>query len=506
MAKRKTSFITTNIPSFSNAKKQAAIATIKSNGEQSIMKGDDVIRIGKRVYDYLPAETKEAARDKTIEYIKRNANERLKRKIRTRPNMVSGSGREEGGDVLFSDRSSGRFALSQAPNPKQVSLNTGIQPNTYTSDYMQAIENKCAPLHINCAKLQFPNYAASKLFNYFNNVIVFDLQTKAQANVGFNLNINTDFTATNILAAFNSLITALQVYFYHMSIISYHSDPSNKNEGMIYLRNQFTSQMIEDLSLLGRRLADTPCPPKLLEYVRYLSATYYSGNTSGSPLLKISPIPGSSTLTSTTAISTALTALATSTNNQIFSLMRRAVPQWTPKVLFDPEPIPFYDANFRTIFANMPFIHFNGTTAVNYPSVTSLTDSVTYNTFTSELDGGAFALAGMYDNTNTAWVPGLIVPISGTGNFVNNRVSFYQVGSVSSFYPSHSYDICLRSRLDSIAMNGNTAVPLHPVGSNMCQNVSANTVTETSYQVLDYLMSLDTIKNSTVRKPRSRGR
>lgn len=401
---------------------------------------------------------------------------------------------EPGGRSKMSSGHSSGYALSKAPNPSITKLDSGIVPNLYTSDYLDAKEGHCSPLHISCVKMVIPTSASQKVYDYFLKVIAFDIQTKAQSNIGFNLKVDTEFTAASILTALNSVMSALQIYFYHMSVISYHSEFQNKNEGMINLRSSITGLMIEDLTLLGRRLADTPVPPRLYELIRYLSNTYYSGDNQGSALLKMCPFPATANMVSGQAIKDAFTDLSSTQNNLIYSLLRRAVPQWKPEVLFDVNPIPPYDSNYLTIFANLPQSTSIGALQ-NVPTAAATDTVIAYNTFTNTLDGVAYALTSVAVSND--WQPGLMTAVN-TAGFENNRRSFYEVSSVKGWYNSIDYTFITRSRPETYILNeAKTAVlSLHLVGADKCLGVSSDTIRETALKVLDYLMSLDTIKTN----------
>lgn len=394
------------------------------------------------------------------------------------------------------------YALSDAPNPQMISLDTGIQPNTYVSDQMEAVYQKCAPLHMTCCSVTIPTAAANKLYAYFIDVIAFHIQTAAQTNVGFNLNVNSDFTAANILKAMNALIYALQVYFYYSSILSYFSDPLNNNKGMNALRKNITPQILEDLTLLERRLLSTPCPPNLLEYLRYLSGNYYSGTAAGSPLIKISPLNPSFTGVDSGACIAALNALQDQTNNGIFTLMRRAIPQWIPKVLYDVPPAPFYDENFKTIFANLPFISFYSGAAQFNPTVASDTSPIQYNSYTSDLDGAAYALTGMAVTSVVGYQPGLMQPLGGGSSRADSsRISYYvDSGNLNNgFYGSDVDPYLVRSRPETYSLNdaGTTLYALHLPGAQNCQIVTPSTVRETAINTIKYLMMAGSISTKT---------
>lgn len=389
------------------------------------------------------------------------------------------------------------YSLTRAPNPKAIQLDTGIKPNTYTSDYLDAEENKCSPLHVTHAKFTFPTAAANKLSDYFKRINAFDLQTKAQINITYNLDVSSAFSATNILTAMNSIVNAYQIYFYYASIISYHSDPVNKNAGMIYIRSQLTPTMIEDLTQLGRLLSDTPIPPKLLELLRYLSGNFLSGNTAEAPMIIINPMVPNETGVDGTAITAAIASLDVSATKVVLTLLRKAIPQWSPKVLFDVGPTPLFDYNFLTIFQNLPFHYFRLATFSPVPSVASSSVPFKYNTYTSELDGVAFALCSAWSTANSLWLPGLMSPTSTTGAITgNSRTSYYTVAGVTKFWPSDLNNYLSRSRAPSYVINDDftAVITPHNIGTNMCEGVTPDTIRETSMNVIDYLMSSDTIK------------
>jgi len=394
-------------------------------------------------------------------------------------------------------RHSAGIALTPTPPPKSVSLDTGVPPNTSVNDYLDATENVCSPLHMTCGFVQFPTTSASayKLYTYFNDVIAFELQSRLQTNVSFQVDITNTFTTDNILTAMNTLMYAHQVWHYYASTMSYMSDPRNHNSGIAYLNRQITPQMKQDFANLTRRLADIPCPPPIQDLMRYLFANFMSGDTCDAPIIRLCPLTPVSTGTDTTIMGTLLDSLANS--NKVYVLMRRAVPQWVPGVMYASEPTPLYDDNFRTIFSNMPLYYRTSTsTTLPYPQVAASSDTRTYNTFTNKLDGVAFALTGMYNTVNSRWEPGLMSGISGTGTYGGNRLSYYKVGSTTQFYPSDNYPFLARSRQETYSFTGasDTVLSVHLFGTNMCQTVSSDAVVQTCLRAMDYLLAMNTIK------------
>lgn len=381
------------------------------------------------------------------------------------------------------------YALSGAPNPKAISLNSGILPNTFINDYMFPVEGACSPLHMTCTNLAIPTAAANPLSAYFTNTICFDIQTKAQANVGFGVDISSVLSAANIVTTFNVTIRALFIYFYYSSILSYESNTKNKNIGMIALRQSIDTVTMSDLKQLGNRLEDTPIPPKVVEWVRYMAGTFLSSNTQGSPLLKLCPsasvIYGTPPTTSI-AIDAFINLNATQCVN-VNVLLRRCFPKWRIGTLYDCPTVPTYDKNFLSIFANMQTCNRPGVSPIYNNIVANSNTAVPYNTFSNNLDGLAFAMSGIYDSALAVSYPGIATASSATAAFPDNRYSYYIVSGAKGFYPVVSYSFLALSRQESSQYMGATLYTPHLFGTDKCQNVTGSALMQSGQNTLDFL-------------------
>lgn len=410
-------------------------------------------------------------------------------------NGGSGGTGSNSGNSGSRSHSSG-WSLTQKPNPKVIALDTGLKPNTMVSEYMQAEENVCSPVHITSCFIQIPTDTTNRMNQYFINQIVPDLQTRAQSNVNFFIDTVTLFSATNILTSLNSMFYAIQVYLFYMSIISHESLPSNHNDGMTYLRQQFTPQMIEDLTNLGRRLADIPIPPNALELMRYLSGNFLSGENQGSTLIKFCPhYLNGSTIIVSGEISAASAGITTSTNISIYNILRRCVPQWVPGQIYDVDPSPVFDQNFLTLFANAPHTMY-ATALSSHPQVATEDEAIAYNSYTNNLDGTAFGLATTWNTTSNKWIQGLMIPYGGLGNITtsNSRRSFYSVSGTKGYYVAKDYPFLVRSRPETYAYTSNTTtLSCHLPGASRCLSVSSNALRETDFNVLEFIIDVDSI-------------
>lgn len=387
------------------------------------------------------------------------------------------------------------YGLSKAPDPRPVILNTGIMPNTYTNDYMTAVQGLCSPMHVSCVKLQIPNATSNALSTYFLQTICFDIQTAAQSNVGFDLQISTNLQAQQILTAMNAAIAALQIYYWYTSILAYESEPRNKNQGMITLRQNITAQQISDLNQLGRRLEDTPIPPRIVNWVKYMSSNYYNGESPGSPIIKICFDPSALNAPNTSYCVSALNSLNTAANTTVFALLRRSIPKWRAGKLYDVTVQPNFDKNFKTIFANLPSGYFNATpTYVPSPVVANASTNISYCTYSNRLDGLAYAMGGVYNNTNSAFEPGLTVPVTnGFAASADSRFSWTDNGSGPNWGVVTSSDYLSLSRDESYAVLASGIKTPHLVGTEKCQNVSSTTLSQTAQNLLDFLFDVNSI-------------
>jgi hypothetical protein len=387
------------------------------------------------------------------------------------------------------------YGLSKAPNPRPVNLNSGIVPNTYANDYMLATTNSCSPLHMHCVKLEFPTSVNNTLSKYLTQTIMFDIQTRAQANVGFDVDITSKLSQTNLVAAFQAALSALQIYYYYASILSYESDPRNKNEGMINLRQSLSAQYISDLVQLGRRLEDTPVPPRIVEWVRYMSMNFLSGDSQGSAILKTTfDSTVMDTFTSPSPIAVALANLNSVSNINVFTLLRRAIPQWRVGKLYDVPPTPVFDKNFLTIWANMPSNHYSAGVFVYGSNVTSTSDVVQYNSYHNRLDGMAFAMGGTFDTVSITNRPGFTVPFCTTTKF--SKRSFYSVaGAAGTWENVVGNHFLSMSRAESYQTEtvGGTPITPHLPGAEKCQGVSSQALNQTAQNVLDFLFDINSI-------------
>lgn len=395
--------------------------------------------------------------------------------------------------------------LSNAPNPANTKLDTGIKLNAYEKDYSVAEENNCAPLHTSHVFYTFPA-STGKVYDFFQRVLIFDVQTRTQENVNWGIDITNKFNAIKITSALNDLFYALQVYFFVKSIDSYHRGAFNNNEAMYDLRSQFNFDTIYRLDQLARLLSRTALPPNMLEFCRYLHSNYLSGSVPNCPMLKIVPFtPGSTTSYLSNMNSTlegCIASLSTNENREIYSVMNRSLKHWVlgdATKLYDPPIEPAFDKDFLTIFNNLPF-RSNIVATPNVPFAAASNISVKYLSYTNNLDGIALALTDIYDSTNSRYFSGMITVPNASGT---SRYSYYVKAGVKGFHPSNVDTFLRLSRSDTYTSDGTTIYSPHRLGSDLVLNISADTIAQVSLNAIDWFLSIDKINNESIRNQSS---
>lgn len=389
---------------------------------------------------------------------------------------------------IFTTNTNPTFALSPAPSPKVVRIRTGVKPDTYVNDYMAPLENACSCLHTSTATLQLPTLVTSALnplSNFVEKELLFDLVSVMQENLPFGVD-TAIFSSANLASAFNDAIYALQIYFYYSSVLSYESDSRNQNAGMQQLRGLIDAATLTSFSQLGKRLENLPLPPRLVEWARFMNGNYFSGATQGSPIIKIVPSQAI-LLGATNAADTALANITRNNNVVIWSVLRKAKKKWRVGKLYDLPTVPIFNLNFKTIFSNLE----NGNRAtgasVYYNSAATPNVNISYNTYTNNLDGLAYAMTSYNDASLSCHVPGLCQTGVTNATYPDTRYSYYVVSGNKNFYPVVTYPFLALSRDESNITVGTTTYYPHIFGADKCQSVNGYSLVQSAKSLLNFL-------------------
>lgn len=405
-------------------------------------------------------------------------------------------------DILKQEKPSGAYGyLSNAPNPAETKLNTGIPLTVLEKNYTKTEENVCSPLHTSHVYFGFPIDSTQIVYNWFTTVNTRDYQTRVQEQVNWAVDINTKFSAANIITAMNDLFYVLQIYFFYRSIDVYCAYGPNQNDAMYAIRKEWDFDTNFKLAEIARMLARTPIPPNMLEFCRFTQSNFFSGETPNSPIIKIVPFARTSltTLTSNTNLDTCITKLSNSTSIDVWNTLARVTKDWIPKTvgaIYDPPVTPVYNRDYITLFNNLPSA--NGIVGKTFsPSVAAITTNFTYLSWTNNLDGIVLAFTDAYNTATTKFINGTVNVFSSSGH---SRFSYYVVSGVLGWYASRTYPFLGLGRTETYTSDGTTEFASHRFGSDMVINVSPLMQSTTVVNAIDWLLSSTSIKAQNVQK------
>jgi len=375
-----------------------------------------------------------------------------------------------------------------------------------------------------------PDVSTDPFYQFFDNVLSLAYQTLAQAAVSFNISAYQNLSTNRLYEYLDTLMYALSVYYFYASIITYASNPNNRNQGMLSLRKGMTANDLDSLYQLKRLLEGMPLPPNLNNLIFYLNQTFLGSSLPGAAIIKFMPF-GFVTNTTDTRLQQLVTGqvdasialLTTSTFRLTESLIARICKDWLALKLLAPSDVPVHDTEFVTIFANAPYVYSSTTSNYKTPTVVNSYDNITYNSFDDKMDGAVYGLTNIYSSLNSRWMPGLIDVETCSSTYTvsasavtSNRFSYaYDKNTgLTGFYQADIIAYNNFSRPETYTGPGQGS-PYQRFGTEAVLNVNIDSIRETAYKLLEWLISLDSIKssmrsdnNSSSRsnKPRSRGR
>lgn len=401
-------------------------------------------------------------------------------------------------------------------NPVETKFDTGIQARA-TYQFNLTPSSSYTPLHITVLEPSFANIDKDPEVNrYYEDTALYNFQKMAQAAVNFNIDVSTNgaFGVKNIKLLFNTYFTLLNTIHACLSILAYSSDPTNRNDGLKFLRRQMTPDLYNSLQIAMETIAGTPVPPNIVAFSHWFYGNYTQSSHANSPVIKFLPVDVDS---ATTRFSNsmnkrildsldALKALRPTTAVLAKVVMRDKAWYQTPH--YSSEVL--HDEAFTTLFANAPYKVKNTESSKSYVR-NELFQYITYG----ELDGGILGLTSKrikVDTTNTLNLGLLTWPdlVSDTRwTIIDNNDSQGLV-----FTQSYNNINFAFSRGEISATYNNAASPSALVespnyvrfGSQMVNQVSWTSVCENQRQMLVHLVGCDKIQLKTAKYDNNKGK
>lgn len=447
--------------------------------------------------------------DLVVDYATSVASEQVKNLIGNNGNQSTGFDGSSGNPpIIVGVNPNERFSsasrdgrIDYNPNPVEIELNTGIPVNSYTSIYQDSVPGAFTPLGINIGRLSFLNNTADYVSSFFNNVAGGQFITVVQRNISYQL--PSGFTVSNLINYFDSLANALQIFYFWDSILTYTNSSANRNPGLQYIRQySISATTIANLNNLKWILSGTPIPPNLRLFCSWLMQNFTNGELPNSPIIrfcpvamKTSPIGSGFYVPDDSSIATIIATLQS--YNYITNVLASAFPAWINNEMPGSLSSTVHDSNFSNIWSNSPYLYRTNSAAayVITPTVVNASIPVTYSCFTSNPDGAALALCSIFNSQSGIFEPSLLNTFgSGDGStfqsnhfhYVNSGVS--QLGLKVTITDFNGASCLGRTNL---AINGGPNSQI-ATGAEPLLGVSCTTVTQTVYQMMEWLFGFGT--------------
>lgn len=394
-------------------------------------------------------------------------------------------------------------------NPVETKFETGIAPRaTYQLDLYPS--DAYTPLHLNIGEPTFDNLVNDQnTFDYVKNVLMFNFQNKAQAEINFNLDVNSAFSADNLVKLFNVQMYLLNSIYNVLSVTGYSSDPLNRNLGIRALRGYIDPNLINLVSQAMELIAGTPIPPNLKSLCHWFNGNYNQNSLANSPAIRFICVePNNYSNQMNSRLLDGIGKLqALRPTSSILARIVKNDPAWYSTPHYSSEIL--HDQDFTTLFANASF----RSGATYLPPMYDTNANFNYITF-GATDGGILGmttkrispsgkLQGLlgfdFNGVNPVDTRWSLVPDTATGgskfepSFLNVNNAFTR-GDIQVGYQS--------------AVTGNPLI-ITPsfvrFGAEMLQQVSFASVKENERSMIRHLTSIDKIKSKDM-KPKSEGK
>lgn len=433
------------------------------------------------------------------EFIKETIKD-AKHKIDTGASPIGGGGKPGKGDQSSYPSSRKGYVLAEDRLPSNISFSTGIKPPTFNPLYNDC-DSHNSSLHMDCLRFSVPSINGD-CQTYFDNVIITNLQAKLQSVVKFNINL-TDMSVSNLRQYFNALFASLETYYFINSIIQYTNEPTNKNDGMIYLRSLIDADTYNAYSNLESLLRGIPIPPNLLTFVFWAQQNYVMSDMPNLTVHKFCPIlPGRLNATGLAErLNDCIDLFTTNVSiRQVVSIIARCCPSWVSSSAVLPQSFssPAFDLNWKTLWLNNSYKYYSSYQGGDILGPVLQDGSVLYWSNTNDLDGAIYGLLDYYVGSD-AQVSGTVQPIKSTTSIGDSRLTFDGSGFVSSL-SNNRYTMYRGSA--HIHIDTGTTIQVHyhtPTGSLRTYDNTAATIAQANKEFFDWVVDINGIKGPNSR-------
>jgi hypothetical protein len=309
-----------------------------------------------------------------------------------------------------------------------------------------------------------------QVVRYVEQILIPDLQTRANVSVNFNVDAELTFTFGRVSTYMELIMRAMRTYYSYANILAYQSHTSNSNTGMYELRDMISAEDINLIGLLGERLNNIPIPPRLRELAFWMSNIYKSNSDCpNSPILMIVPFSFSMNGNAgptvdgngrgfsngiSASISQIINELNPGVNNpqgasffndRFINMLAKVCPGWLNTPMGSATGIPLHDPHWMDVWSNSPcyFVSPRSATdskAFNVPYLEqggSLGEEIPYVTHATTISGINQALFSVQFNGTSSSFPkewsGMLRPQASVNTQVDGNQNQY-FGETNRFF------------------------------------------------------------------------
>jgi len=442
--------------------------------------------------------------------------------------------------------------LSMNTEPMKVEFLTGVDTTMYppninapsitVGDWGTNDEREVTS-DLSCIRLRIPptnQYCST----YWNQVYLPNIQIRAQASVGFNINAGVNFSYANVTAYFNLLLYALSKYFFMANTYSVIQGPGQRDLSREKLRLMFQTADLQYLRLLKERLDALPIPPALIAEASFMYSMYKTNVDSDcSNTIGFTPVPlvaldqnepvfniVNMGILGTISELSKLDDPASSVRDTV-AMMARVFPSWVDTTVYPTQTFPEYSEKFTARFINSPafqttFIGDGNAYTYHLPFVSGVNDKTKFcisQKFDKTEIGDIQASCSIWDGSSLAtdkWT-GTMVPDASTYNYGNpstirntSRYSFVYINGATDWVPSNYSTAAGVSSISTLpmrqpyvnflaGMNDHYATPF---GTYDLYGNSVNAMSQPTIDWLGKMFDFDSYLSKNTKSDRSYGK